>query len=262
MAGTRLVTDRFLFRFFDFNRSLSQRLAPLFPQTGFDLFRQYETTVREIISSGTIETVLDLGSGRSCPYASQLPPERRVRIIGVDISFEEMSENTDVHDKRVADVAREPLPFSDREVDLITSRAVLEHLDNVPHALSECERVLKPGGLMVHLFPNKNAVFAILNRVLPPALASRILHFLQPESRHVRGFRAYYDSCGLSSMCRQLARRGFEIIDIKVSYHSAAYFDFFLPLSLLVSLYELVIYLLRARSLAPYLLIIARKKAE
>jgi SAM-dependent methyltransferase len=43
-------------------------------------------------------------------------------------------------------------PFGDGQFDLIHSGAVLEHVRNLPGALREMARVLKPGGLMLHAF--------------------------------------------------------------------------------------------------------------
>jgi ubiquinone/menaquinone biosynthesis C-methylase UbiE len=48
---------------------------------------------------------------------------------------------------RVADAER--LPFPDDTFDLVVGHAVLHHLPDVPAALRECRRVLKPGGALV-----------------------------------------------------------------------------------------------------------------
>lgn len=46
----------------------------------------------------------------------------------------------------------EHLPLADQSVDLIYSRAVLEHVGNIEVATREMARVLKPGGLCLHGF--------------------------------------------------------------------------------------------------------------
>lgn len=43
----------------------------------------------------------------------------------------------------------EGLPFDDNSFDLVVGHAVLHHLPDVPGALAECFRVLKPGGRLV-----------------------------------------------------------------------------------------------------------------
>lgn len=44
------------------------------------------------------------------------------------------------------------IPLADQSVDLIYSRAVLEHVGNLPRAAQEMARVLKPGGFCLHDF--------------------------------------------------------------------------------------------------------------
>lgn len=43
----------------------------------------------------------------------------------------------------------ERLPFADRSFDVIFARAVLHHIDDLPRAMSEFHRVLRPGGVFV-----------------------------------------------------------------------------------------------------------------
>ena len=45
------------------------------------------------------------------------------------------------------------LPFSDNEIDTVICDQVLEHLDNIPNALKEMNRVLKVGGLIYVAVP-------------------------------------------------------------------------------------------------------------
>jgi SAM-dependent methyltransferase len=47
------------------------------------------------------------------------------------------------------------LPFDDNEFDVVTSTSVLEHAKNQDEYMSEIRRVLKTGGVAMHLFPSK-----------------------------------------------------------------------------------------------------------
>lgn len=51
----------------------------------------------------------------------------------------------------------EHLPFADNSFDLVTCQTVLIHLADVPAALSEMIRVLRPGGLLLAVEPNNLA---------------------------------------------------------------------------------------------------------
>jgi len=46
------------------------------------------------------------------------------------------------------------IPFGENTFDLVTNNQVLEHVDNLDHVVSEIARVLKPGGLVLSLFPD------------------------------------------------------------------------------------------------------------
>jgi len=50
--------------------------------------------------------------------------------------------------------AEKVFPFEDNTVDLITAFEFIEHIKGYKHFLKECNRVLKPGGVMVLTTPN------------------------------------------------------------------------------------------------------------
>ena len=47
------------------------------------------------------------------------------------------------------------IPFEDEVFELVLSTQVLEHVLDYPSVLSEIKRVLKPGGISVHIFPSR-----------------------------------------------------------------------------------------------------------
>lgn len=246
--------------FINFNKRLSAVLGKRLPQARGDLFARYDRTVAEHVSRlPESSLVVDVGGGRSCSFAAQLGDARhRIRLIGVDISEEELRHNSDVDETRVADVT-DKLPFEDGSVGMVVSRTVLEHVEDVEAFIAQASRVLVKGGYSIHLVPCRNAPFAVIARLVPFNLAKAALHFMRPESVGLVEFPVFYDQCTYSQMRRAHLRAGFSSVEAIVSYYQSEYFDALLPAYALSAAYELVIRGLGARDLAAYALIIARK---
>ncbi len=71
----------------------------------------------------------------------------RCREEGLVTADEELFYTLDMNDYR--------LPFADSTFDCIISFYVFEHVQNWQQALAEIQRVLKPGGVCLHIFPSK-----------------------------------------------------------------------------------------------------------
>ena len=122
--------------------------------------------------------LLDTGMGAG-------PPLRGARVdawtvFGVDASAEMVAlareRLPDAHD-RLTQGSVEQLPFADGSFDAVTATGVLEFTD-VPRALGELARVLRPGGRAVVSYPNPRALYGLWKtRVWYPLLwvGSRLL---------------------------------------------------------------------------------------
>ncbi len=245
--------------FLKMNRNLSRRVEPYLPQAKTNIWSLYEAVVARYMNLRPRQVVVDVGGGKSCLFAKHKDPAMKAKIIAVDISEEELRENHDADEKRVADITQ-GLPFEAGEADLLVSRSVLEHLKSLEAFVSHTKRPLKEGGYLVHVFPSKFAPFALINQALPKRFSKSLLYFLMPESKRNCGFPAFYDNCYYSAIKALLDKHGFEVVKTHLSYYQSPYFSFFFPLYVVSALYELLIYAFGAKNLCAYVLVVARKR--
>jgi len=239
------------------NQRLSARARRKLSTPGV-LGERYLERISALMHEQRPEVVVDVGGGRSCRFAADRPTGVGTRIVAVDAAADELALNKEVDETIVADASR-GLPFESNSVELIVSRMTIEHLPDVETFVRESARVLRPGGCCVYLFAGRNAPYALVNRILPPRLASRLIHVLRPGSEGVYGFRAYYDRCSPRAIERLLRDSGFDDVGLEVDYEQAPYFDFFVPLYVVAALYDAVVRGLDLRNLAALILVCAQK---
>lgn len=239
--------------FISANRCLSEKLAAHFPHTHDTISDNYPAIVGGYSAKGKI--IVDVGGGAQCAFATECAESH---IIAVDISATELGKNRDVADRRVSDVT-ESIPVDNSSADVVTSRFVAEHLRNVDGFVREAYRVLKPGGTFVTLFPNKYAVFSLINRTLPIDTARKVAYALKDSAREFGIFPAYYKRCSPGSFSKLCHEHGFERIDVDVMYFQSSYYYFFFPAAALSLIYEWMIKKLSLQNLAAHVLVCARK---
>jgi ubiquinone/menaquinone biosynthesis C-methylase UbiE len=241
------------------NKRAAHAIEPHLPQRRLDLEREYEETVARYMATlppGAI--VVDVGAGRRSRFARLRPVGSEVKIVGLDSSARELAANADVDETVVVD-ATERLPFSTAAVDMVVSSSMLEHLPDTEAFVRESCRILRTGGVCVHLFSSKFAPFALINQTLPTKASTYLLRMLHPESEGSVGFRAYYDRTYASEIRALLAAYGCRVEASTASFYQSGYYNFFLPLYLASALYELVVRALKADDLAAKVMVVARK---
>ena len=181
-----------------------------------------------------------------------LRPE--LELIVVDIDAHELALNEYATHKVVADVSRE-LPLRDRSVDLLVSRAVLEHVEDVAAAARHMARVLKPGARTVHLVPARYSLFGIAARLLPFRPLSWLVHTVMPWTNDQVGFDVHYDRGWPAAMDRTFREAGFREVKVDVTWAQPGYFEAVYPLFLGQALYEAVVRRLNVRLLAAYMVV-------
>lgn len=205
--------------------------------------------------------VVDVGGGRHCSFADQLPLDRDIDVIAVDVSPEELAANTSADEVRLGDVV-EHLPFGDGEVDLIVSRTLLEHVQSVERAACEMARVLRPGGRSIHLVPCRYSLFATAARLMPFVMVKRMLQTLLPEAQGVVEFDVVYDQGHPAALERAFSAAGFSQVDIECTWDQSGYFHWLFPAFALVLAYQRTVEALGLRVLASYVVIRAGRRAS
>ncbi len=76
------------------------------------------------------------------------------------------------------------LPFGAASADLITLRFVVEHLEDIPRALSEVAALLKPNGRVLIITTNRWCPFVFGARFLPFTLKKHLLRILYRATSH------------------------------------------------------------------------------
>lgn len=114
--------------------------------------------------------LLDAGCGHSTLLAEQYT--RCKEVIGVDLDRIGLNKNKLVTRKIFADLSDIPIP--DNSVDIVTSAWVFEHISNPVAFGEEVYRILKPGGYLIFITPNKDGWYAVFAENLPLAIHKKI----------------------------------------------------------------------------------------
>ncbi len=176
-------------------------------------------------------TVYEIGGGKSPLTDAGRKRAMGLTVVGIDIDQQELDQApAGTYDKAIcADICSYQ---GNEDADLVICQAVLEHVQNVESAFQCLSNVLKPGGTALLFTPSRNALFAILNRMLPERLKKALLFGVAPETRQKQGFRAYYDRCTPKDFRRLAKANGFAIEEERF-YWISSYFSWFFPIYVL-----------------------------
>ncbi len=185
------------------------------------------------------QTVGDVGGGKQPFLSVERKAELQCRVIGVDISSEELASAPDgAYDEvLVGDITALP---GRGDCDVVLCQAVLEHVADVPAAIQSVASMLRPGGVCLLFVPCRNAPFARLSLLLPESLRRRILFGVFPETSRTQGFRPYYDQCTPAAIARLAVASGLHVAETR-RYYMSSYFSFLLPLHVLWRLWTLAV---------------------
>ncbi len=149
-----------------------------------------------------------LGSGKVCELGGGARPaldleflaRNQLQCLVVDISETELLKAPAGYATLVGDVSSPDFSTGehDGQYDLVFSRVLAEHVGDARRFHTNVRRLLKPGGIAMHFHPTLWWPPFVLNRLLPEALAEKILLRVQPwreRSGRSGKFPAYYHWC-------------------------------------------------------------------
>jgi len=120
-------------------------------------FRTYLRMLEDLGAPVRPETVLlDLGCGAGNLVAAGR--KRGHQIFGCDITFKEGKHAAELEASgAIRKISLDPyrLPFDDASIDCVFSDQVFEHVMDYDACIREIQRVLKPDGTTLHLFPSR-----------------------------------------------------------------------------------------------------------
>lgn len=161
-----------------------------YPESSFGGFTRCDGTVAFYLRVNALlrpeSIVLDVGCGRG-EYADDPVEARRAlrflrgkcaHVIGLDPDPSAAS-NACIDEFRPLDCPG--WPVDEATVDLCLADNVLEHVADPVGFLSECRRVLRPGGYLCIRTSNALGYASMLARIIPNTAHSAILKRVQPE---------------------------------------------------------------------------------
>lgn len=180
--------------------------------------------------------LIDIGTGTG--LMAEIARPFNVRMIGFDVSLgmlrEARKKGYQVH---MADAGNLPLP--DSCVDIVTIDSVLHHLYDIPAALAEAYRILKPGGLLFTDWdPNginnriqRHPIYRFLlaaSKAIRHKLAGRKETFSQ-EIYKLAEYQRFHGSIVPSELAMELKKCGFSNVTIIIhcNHRSVKKLDFF-----------------------------------
>lgn len=101
----------------------------------------------------SVKSLFDVGCGYNIPFLKWVEHKFKIKELGgIDLSINENLLSNNHYNLKIGDLNLS-LPLDDSSIEMATSLAVLEHLDNPDNNLKEIYRILQPGGRLVLTTP-------------------------------------------------------------------------------------------------------------
>ena len=196
-------------------------------------YRKYESKIESILNAS--DTILDAGCGRTAPILRKFDKKAKI-LIGVDLE-DPLEVITEVKYIK-GNIASIDIPGN--SVDIVISRAVLEHVPDPGAVFNEVSRVLKPGGSFIFLVPNLGDYVSIISKIIPNRFHKQIVS--KTEGRKMDDvFPAYYKANTYSSIKALSQNHGFRVVEFQYLGQEPTIFKFNSLLYMLATGYEKIL---------------------
>jgi SAM-dependent methyltransferase len=160
----------------------------------------YEGLVVDLANRLNLRDVCEIGGGRDPMFDAAGARGKGIDLIINDIDQRELDFAPAGMRKARFDVAGDlsEIGGASNLYDMMISRMVFEHIDGVPRAWRNVQRLLKPGGVGLAFFPTLYAWPFLLNHLIPEKASRALVHALFPNRADDGGdpkFPALYDHC-------------------------------------------------------------------
>lgn len=190
-----------------------------YPEAEFGGYSRVDGTVaffhrvQSLVRSDMV--ALDVGCGRgNAAERFETSPWEKCRllkgkcrhVIGIDVSTAGQ-QNPLIDEFR--QITGDTWPVETASIDLLTSDAVLEHVEKPDNYFAECRRVLKPGGFLCLRTPNRWSYVSMIASLVPNRYHAAVIGYVQKgrEARDV--FPTYYRANTKRAIRRLLRDHGF-----------------------------------------------------
>jgi SAM-dependent methyltransferase len=215
----------------------------------------YRDAIRRYLRPGA--RLLDAGCGRYLRFCREFTPMADVVGIDLEHTFETTNQGRPFAVR--GDVGA--LPFPSGHFDVVISRSVVEHLEDPARVFREFFRVLRPGGTVIAITPNKYDYVSVIAAVTPYRLHRRLVSriFQVPEDDV---FPTLYRANTMSALRKAMTSAGLVEREMDTINHYPAYLMFSPVLFRLGVLYERLTSLKTLRSLRGSILCAFEKPAD
>ena len=221
------------------------------------MYDRFSDVVHEQVRAG--DMMLDAGCGSGRVFQYHFDDARRPRlIVGVDVTSEPRA-NGNIDAAARADLAR--LPFRDATFDITISSHVAEHLTQPEAVFRELARVLKPGGKLCVLTPNRWHYVTVSSALMPHSFHLRYNRWRGVDVHDI--FPTVYRANTAARLRELCAAAGLDVEDLAQFETEPEYLAFSTPTYALGVGYERLVNRLDVlKGLRVNLLLVASKRVQ